>query len=135
MHILLVFAPAEQLTSGSCGCVGEKKENNHHKYTGETSVVWQVLCTDPSRMYKTRHTRLFEPKVLMKILHIVDTLYEVFISTCKMRLQQFTLHKQTCNLNQKMQRILIQNIKVNYKNNLTCPPLAFIALHFIEIFP
>lgn len=84
---------------------------------------------------KILYRRLFEPKVLTKTVHVMDTLYEVLISTCKKHLQKFTLHKQTCNLNQKMQYILIENVKVNYKNNVTCPPLAFIALHFIEVFP
>lgn len=46
IHILPVFAPAEQLTSGSCGCAGKKPENKHHKYIGGISVVLWVLCTD-----------------------------------------------------------------------------------------
>lgn len=62
----------------------------------------------------------------------MDTLCEVLISPCKKHLQKFTLHKHTCNLNQKMQHILTQNIKVNYKNNITCPPLVFIALFSVS---
>lgn len=111
----------------------KKEENNHHK------IHWWNLCGFAGAMYaplkhviktsnKILYTRLFEPKVLTEKVHIMDTLYEVLISTCKKHLQKFTLHKQTCNLNQKMQHILIQNIKVDYKNNVTCPPLAFSAL-------
>lgn len=57
----------------------------------------------------------------------MHTLYVVLISACKKHPQKFTLHTQTCSLNQKMQHILIWSIKVNYKKKVTCSPVAFTA--------
>lgn len=57
----------------------------------------------------------------------MHALYVVLISACKKHPQKFTLHTQTCSLNQKMQHISIRSIKVNYKKKVTCSPVAFTA--------